>query len=230
MFTGFNQEMIAFMLDIRFNNNKEFMHLHKDQYNQLIRQPYYELITALSPVMQSIDHEMEIRPHKCLSRIYRDTRFSKDKSPYRDHHWVAFRQAGVPKEAAPVFWFEARIEEVTWGLGFWGENRMAMEIIKDQMLSNPQKYKRIDQMLSDHQFILSGQSFKRVIFPEQLEEDLKPWYSKKELIIKKSNVDSSVIFKPELVDILSKDFLLLSEMYQTMKQTYELSLIGSERR
>ena len=126
MFQGFQEDLLSFYADIRFNNDKAFMDAHRKEYYQKVRDPFYAFIESLAPTMLEIDGEMEVRPHKCLSRINRDTRYSRDKSPYRDHHWLAFRQAARDKDGAPFYWFEIRLESVNWGLGVWGENRPLM--------------------------------------------------------------------------------------------------------
>ena len=97
IFKGFTDETISFMLDIRFNNNKEFMNTNREAYIENLRTPFYELIDTIAPYMLEIDPLMEIRPSKCLSRIFRDTRFTRDKSPYRDHI-VAFRRRGYKRK------------------------------------------------------------------------------------------------------------------------------------
>ena len=70
--------------------------------------------------MQRIDPQMEIRPHKCLARIRRDTRFTKDKSPYRDHLWLLFRRAAEPREQSLNFWFELGPQNYGLGHGVLG--------------------------------------------------------------------------------------------------------------
>ena len=81
MFQGFGKELIPFFLDLRFHNDKSFMDANRERYYREVRQPFYDFIGAMGPGMQLIDEEMEVRPNKCLSRINRDTRFSRDKSP-----------------------------------------------------------------------------------------------------------------------------------------------------
>ncbi len=125
------------MLDLRFNNNKTFMQEQRARYHEVMRDPHYELINALAPLMLSIDPRMEVRPYKVLSRIFRDTRFTKDKAPYRDHHWIAFRRAGEPRDRSLMFWFEARVEGLNWGLGFWGENWPVLDMLRRRMVSHP---------------------------------------------------------------------------------------------
>ena len=85
MFTGFTDETIQFFLDLKFHNSTEFFHSQHDRYLETVQSPFYEMIREMAPAMLKIDPEMEIRPFKCLSHIHRDTRFSRDKSPYRDH-------------------------------------------------------------------------------------------------------------------------------------------------
>ena len=216
------------MLDIRFNNNKEFMAAHREEYIQKVRDPYYQLIAALTPTMLQIDPGMETRPAKCLSRIFRDTRFSKDKSPYRDHHWVAFRHGGIPKERAPLFWLEIRLEQVNWGLGFWGENREAMRILRHRMLRTPNEFIAFNQTFSTHHFVLSGDTYKRIAIPDDLHPEVATWYTRKELLVGKSKVDPSIIFSAKFADTLINDFLALAPLYQLMQNSYELAIGGGD--
>ena len=91
MFTGFTDETIQFLLDLKFHNNSTYFHEQHDRYVETVQTPFYERINDLADDMRKIDPLMETRPYKCLSRIHRDTRFSRDKSPYRDHHWFPFQ-------------------------------------------------------------------------------------------------------------------------------------------
>ena len=93
MFTGFTDETVRFFLDLRFHNNTEYFHQEHDRYIEEVQQPFYAFIEDMAPLLRDIDPKMELRPYKCLSHIHRDTRFTKDKSPYRDHLWIAFRRA-----------------------------------------------------------------------------------------------------------------------------------------
>ena len=99
MFTGFTDDTIRFFLDLKFHNSTEYFHQEHERYLKDVQKPFYDFIEDLGSQMKDIDPLMEIRPYKCLSHIHRDTRFSRDKSPYRDHLWLLFRRAaGVPME------------------------------------------------------------------------------------------------------------------------------------
>ena len=59
-----------------------------------VKAPFEAFIQELAPAMLSIDPQMELRPYRCMARLRRDVRFTKDKSPFRDHLWVLFRLCG----------------------------------------------------------------------------------------------------------------------------------------
>ena len=225
MFQGFNADLLSFCADIRFNNSKAFMDAHRQEYYQKMRDPYYAFISEIAPAMLKIDGDMEVRPHKCLSRINRDTRYSKDKSPYRDHHWVAFRRAAAPKDGMPFFWFEIRLEEISWGLGVWGENRNLFDGLRRRVEADPKEMQRIMQLISDSGFIAGGHRWKKMKPPAGLPVSLVPVYSAKTLFIEKQNIDPKWIFEPSIVQRVAKDFEALTPVWKLLRG---LSDLGEE--
>lgn len=221
MFHGFGKEVISFFLDLRFHNNKAFMDANRERYYREVRAPFYAFIEAMAPAMQAIDPDMEVRPNKCLSRINRDIRFSRDKSPYRDHLWVAFRPACVEKDGAPFFWFELRPEGVTWGLGIWGENREIMDAMRRKMAARPEDYLRILPILKQRGFALGGREWKKLAPPENLPQALLPWYMKREIYAEKQDTSLLCIDSPDLVERVSRDFQALEPLYQVLRGCVE---------
>lgn len=225
MFQGFPKEMIEFMLQIRLNNNKEFMASHREEYERLMKLPHYQLIEALSPIVLKIDPNMEVRPHKVLSRIFRDTRFSKDKSPYRDHHWMAFRHAGESKETAVMLWFEVTMEQLTWGLGYWGENRPAMDIFRRRLLSHPDDWLGLLQSLQGTGLRVEREKFKRMALPDGLEPPLDEYYPMKSLYLIRGDAPYDAVFTPGLVDLIERDYQKMAPFYRLLRGYHELSLL-----
>lgn len=164
MFTGFPEETLRFFLDIRFHNQISYFEEHRQDYIRDVQTPFYAFISELAPRMQRIDPQMEIRPHKCLARIRRDTRFTKDKSPYRDHLWLLFRRAAEPREQSLNFWFELGPQNMGWGMGFWGENRVVMDRFRRELTARPQEFQQLLTRcdLPGHRLSLAGTAFKRL--------------------------------------------------------------------
>lgn len=220
--------MIEFMLNIRFNNSKAFMEANRAEYQRRMRDPHYALIEALAPTMREIDPRMEIRPNKVLSRIFRDTRFSNDKSPYRDHHWLAFRRAGEARDKAVMFWFELRVEALRWGLGFWGDNRPAMDVLRRRMIARPEDLLALIPALDKRGLRIEGESYKRMEVPEDLHPELKAFYPLKDVYIVQSRDDIELAFGDQLLPTLIGDYRAMAPVYQLLRGCYDIAMLEGE--
>lgn len=84
-FEGFSAEALRFLLENRINNSKEWFEEHRNEYRKYVYEPFAELVKELAPAMKEIDDGIITIPSKIISRVRRDTRFTKDKSLYRDN-------------------------------------------------------------------------------------------------------------------------------------------------
>lgn len=219
MFTGFPEETLQFFLDIRFHNDISYFEENRERYRQDVQAPFYDFIDELAPHMLKIDPQMEIRPYKCLARIRRDTRFTKDKSPFRDHLWLLFRRAGEPREASLNYWFEFGNQSLGWGMGFWGENRPVMDMFRRMMVAQPQ---RVQDVLSDcdlpgHHLALGGSAFKRMPVPEKLPDLLRPWYFCKEMFISKVDPPAAWAYDEKLAARVLRDYQAMAPLYRLLR-------------
>ena len=219
MFTGFTDETVQFLMDLKFHNSTEFFHNNHDRYVEVVQRPFYELIGDLAPEMQKIDPLMETRPHKCLSRIHRDTRFSRDKSPYRDHHWLLFRHMAEPREKSLFYYFEFGPDRLSWGLGIWGENRELMDLYRKRMRADPDRFLSliIGMNLPRHHLLLGGTSYRRMEVPPEIPETLRSWYMMKEMYIGKHRPSYRLAFSEQLGRQVLRDFRTLAPMYQMLR-------------
>ena len=231
MFTGFTDETVQFLMDLKFHNSTEFFHAHHDRYVESVQKPFYEFIEALAPDMLKIDPAMEVRPHKCLSRIHRDTRFSKDKSPYRDHHWLLFRRAAEPREQSLNYFFEFGPDRLNWGMGVWGENRELFDLFRKRMRANPEGTTALldDMNLSRRRLALTGTAYKRMEIPPEIPDRLKPWYCVKEMYVCKEKADYQTAFTDRIVKDVRNDFRAMAPLYRLLRgYADEMNKIGKE--
>ena len=219
MFSGFTDETVQFFLDLRFHNYTEYFHDNHDRYVETVQQPFYTLIEDLAGTAREIDPMMEIRPHRCLSRIHRDTRFSKDKSPYRDHLWFLFRREGEPRERSLFYYGEFGPERLDWGMGIWGENRELTDRFRRKMAANPDGIlAMIDDMdLPGRKLGLGGSAFRRIDIPAQIPERLRRWYCVKDMYVGKVMPEYKWAFSERLAAEMRKDFLALAPLYRTLR-------------
>lgn len=158
MFTGFPEATIQFFLDIRFHNSIDYFEENRARYERDVKAPFEAFIQELAPAMLSIDPQMELRPYRCMARLRRDVRFTKDKSPFRDHLWVLFRHAGEPREGSVMYWFELAPSGMNWGVGTWGENRQMMDILRRRIVADPDGVRNIIKQchLTEHHMLVGG--------------------------------------------------------------------------
>jgi uncharacterized protein (TIGR02453 family) len=76
---------LEFLRKLRRNNNRAWFEQHKQEYEELVKLPMQSLIASLQPLVEMFAPEYDLNPRKALFRIYRDVRFSKDKTPYKTH-------------------------------------------------------------------------------------------------------------------------------------------------
>ena len=86
--TYFTQDYLDFFLEFENNNNKEWFHDNKKRYETSVKKPILTFVEDLIQEMQKHDPEINPNPKKCINRINRDIRFSKDKTPYNTHVWA----------------------------------------------------------------------------------------------------------------------------------------------
>ena len=222
MFNGFPEETLQFFLDIRFHNDKAYFAEHKPRYERDVKAVFHAFIEALTPTMQGIDPLMEI-PYKCLARIHRDTRFSKDKSPFRDHLWLCFRRAAEPREGSVNFFFELGPTTLGWGLGTWGENRPMMEVFRRHMAADPERMERIiaSCRLEKHDFGYFSSVWKRMAIPENIPEGLRSWYAAKEIYVGKAHPDMGLIGSTAILEQVRADFVALAPLYHLLRGAYD---------
>ena len=99
-FTGFRPEAIQFLADLAANNERDWFQPRKAEFERLLKRPMEELCVAIEEQFLTRDIPLHADAVKSPFRIYRDTRFSKDKSPYKTHYAASFGWAGDGVDAA----------------------------------------------------------------------------------------------------------------------------------
>lgn len=216
VFKGFKKETIQFFLDLRFHNSKAFMDENRERYIKSVREVFYAFIEDVGSRMQKLDEDLEIRPHKCLSRINRDIRFTKDKSPYRDHLWLIFHKAATDKDGMPNFWFELGPDFTSWGMGTWGENRPMMDVMRRKMQARPDDFVHLVEYLYKNDFSIGGNAWKKMPVPENIPEVLRPLYLKKDLYISRNGVRVADALQKDIADKVYRDFEMLMPVYKML--------------
>jgi uncharacterized protein (TIGR02453 family) len=102
-FEGFPQEGMRFLKNLKRNNNRQWFAKHKAEYEDFLKIPMKSLIFAIKPAMARLAPEIDVNPERSMFRIYRDTRFSPNKTPYKTHVAAVFHLKGHWQESAGFY-------------------------------------------------------------------------------------------------------------------------------
>ena len=118
----FGPELFRFLRDLVKHNDREWFAKHKARYEEHVRDPMLRFIEDLGPVLQEIAPRFVADPRPVggsMFRIHRDTRFSKDKSPYKTHVGIRFPHKAGKDVHAPGFYLHLEPGQVFFGCGVW---------------------------------------------------------------------------------------------------------------
>ena len=212
MFTGFTDKTLDFLIAIRYNNNREFFHENHDWYMESVRKPLLDLAFELSGTIEAIDPDLERRPERAVSRINRDIRFSKDKSPYRDWMWIGWHHP-ANKHGFPGFYVDISPEHVGYGLGFWEDNKPLIAAHKLYLVHHGEEFERM--IVPDTRDMgVELRSYKRNAYPEALKAELRDWYSMRTLFVYRNLSETKTILSPDLAGLVKREFEKIAPIYR----------------
>jgi uncharacterized protein (TIGR02453 family) len=142
-FPGFPAEALKFFRDLKKHNNREWFEAHKALYLDAIKKPTEQLASLVSAELSRFAPRYVTEPKKALYRIYRDTRFSPDKTPYKTHQAVQFYRGDLPKNDAAAFYFHFSHEEVGIGGGAYMPSPESLRAIRAHMMNHHARLRKI---------------------------------------------------------------------------------------
>src|SRR2546427_12703895 len=111
-FSAFPKEGLQFLRSLKRNNNRDWFQSHKGIYEAHVKKPIEDLVAAIAVEFEQFAPEMVASPKVSVYRIYRDTRFSKDKSPYKTHAAAVFPRSGLRKHQGAAFYLHISPKEL----------------------------------------------------------------------------------------------------------------------
>lgn len=215
-FNGFTPATIQFFKDLQDNNYKEWFEEHRSVYDNELVKPFKELIATLTPTMYNIDPQFELRPHRVLSRIYRDVRFSKNKDPYKTCLWMSFQVPTPDWVNIPGFFMELNAETYFYGMGLFAPKKKIMDALRDSIAYDAKEFQTQTQKILDRGFVIYGDEYKRPI-PNELSEYFQPWVQRKNLYVGKNIPINEDVFSPKFSEIIREDYESLVWLYEFLK-------------
>lgn len=213
-FYGCPEDMYTFFWEIAFQNHREFFEANRERYKRSVQQPMLALVELLLPTALAINPSFNPRPASIVSRIRRDTRYTKDKSPYRDHAWIAFKPADKRASECFVVYVEFEREHYGYGMGMYAPDAKLMNTMRARILAQPRKFlSLIKEPRFAERFSVVGELYKRPKFAD-CDPELSTWLNRKSLSFCFSSPALSRTYSPEIADEIIESLELIKPVYR----------------
>jgi len=156
----FSPELFAFLRELAQNNEREWFNANKDRYERELKEP------ALAFVEDMGYRLPQVAPHltadkRSLFRIYRDTRFAKDKTPYKTHVGIYFRHVRSAEADTGGLYVHLEPGHVFLGAGIWHPRPPALKRIRDALVTHPGRWRAALEAVEPVWRLADGESLKR---------------------------------------------------------------------
>lgn len=161
----FSKKTFKFLKDLDKNNNRDWFAANKHRYEEDVRAPALEFVESMAPALHRVSPYFDASPKKVggsLMRIYRDTRFGADKTPYKTNIGIHFRHVRAKDVHAPGFYLHIEPKEAFFGAGIWRPESSTLKGIRTLIDEHPKEWTNIKKKVCNkNDFALQGDRLKR---------------------------------------------------------------------
>lgn len=200
-------DFLQFLYDLNQNNNKDWFEKNKKRYENAVKKPFEQLIGAVIERIRSFEPTFQIQPKDCLFRIYRDTRFSADKTPYKTHVAAVFTPKGRQSLHFPGYYMQIEFGNLMLGGGAYFLEKEPLSKLRKAIMQDPGAFRALlgDPNFSAKYGELKGE--KNKVLPPEFKEAVKaePLIAHKEFYFM-TDIDPERCLQPDLADFIADYF------------------------
>jgi uncharacterized protein (TIGR02453 family) len=164
-YTGFEQRTIDFLAQLEANNNREWFNENKRRYEEDVLDVALRFIIAMQEPLAEIAPRFTAVPTRVggsLMRVYRDTRFTKNKQPYKTNVGIQFRHEQARDVHSPGYYVHLEPSRAFLGVGMWRPDPDSLRRIRERIAARPAEWRRVrDDAAFRRRFALGGESLTR---------------------------------------------------------------------
>jgi len=141
----FGPAFFKFFAELKRHNNKAWFDANKRRYETDVRDPLLEFISDFQPILRRITPNLVADPRPVggsMFRIYRDIRFSKDKTPYKTYASAHFAHLDRSRPS-PGYYLSLAPGQVYAGIGLWHPDARTLGLVRDALVAHPDRWRRI---------------------------------------------------------------------------------------
>jgi uncharacterized protein (TIGR02453 family) len=160
----FSARTLTFLRALKRNNRREWFNAHRDDYEAYVRQPMTAIVERLADDFRVFAPDLVASPKASIYRIYRDTRFSENKAPYKTHAAAVFPPRGLPKHEGAGVYFHISPEGVWIGGGMYAPQTPQLHAVREHIATHLKQLRTIVESPGFRRQIgsLEGEKLQRV--------------------------------------------------------------------
>lgn len=217
IYDGITSDVFWLLGQNKFNNSKEFYEANKAQINRLAIYPMRQIAQIIAEDMIKIDDKMNLIPTKMVSRIRRDTRFTRDKTLYRENIWIRFMRPKADWPVYPCFWFEIQPQGYFYGVSCFNANPRYMAFYRKAL------FERTDSFLyAVKKAEAAGAEFYADYYKREKKADvpdnLQKYFNVKSMYFMAKNTDLSALESGGIITELKAAYAGFTPMYHFLKE------------
>jgi len=139
----FSERAIRFLRSLKRNNRRDWFQPRKEEYEQHVRGAMLAIVEQLAIDLRRVCPEIVVDPKTAIYRIYRDTRFSANKTPYKTHIAASFPWRGLPKHEGAGLYFHVAAEEIWIGGGMYAPQTAQLHAVREHIAANSRRLRSI---------------------------------------------------------------------------------------
>lgn len=214
-FKGFDPDGFLLLEMNKFNDSKDFYETVKEDIKAKIITPMRQLALDLSEELYSVDEKMNLVPTKMVSRIRRDTRFSKNKQLYRSNVWCMFMRNKHEWKFMPCMWFEIFPDSYSYGVGLFHSKPADMEIFRRILSENQEEFKYALRQMDIVGALPYIEAFKKnKEGTENIDADLRSFYNSKYFLFSYTGTDMRKLIDGSVKEELIYAIRAFTPMYK----------------
>lgn len=223
-FKGIAAEDFFLLAENRFMNSRSFYEEKKELIKQKVILPMRALTLDMNDFFLEVDDELYTNPVHQVSKVRRDTRFSKDKSLYRENLWVSFSRYRKEFPLFPTFWLEVFQNGYDCGVGYFYSTPHLMEFYRKEILENKKEFSKIIKSFENEGMLTYGDTYKKPKSGD-IPENIAPYYNKRNIGFYKHTQGIVDLENGDFVDRITEIYKTLAPMYKFLKSASEKEAI-----
>ena len=213
-FAGFPKQGLTFLQELKANNDREWFTPRKAVFEESVKVPMVALVEAVNGELATFAPEYLTEPAKAIYRIYRDTRFSNDKTPYKTHIAANLHKQGADKHAAAGYYFSVGADEIEIAAGVYMPGPEELLKLRQHISANFAEFSTLaaDKAVTKLVGSLKGDSLARPPKGFPPDDPAIDWIKRKQWYYFHTDLDLGIALTPKLLPEIVKRFKAMAPM------------------